>query len=184
MTKTCTSCGQTKQLDEFEFIEKKNCWRNVCKMCRSDYLRNWRQKNKSKTLEYSRIKHEKLKDDPNYKIARLCRTRIWDSLKAYKNKKTHKTLDLVGLDVDSLRKYLESLFEPGMSWDNHGTKWHIDHIRPCASFDLSQPEELKACFHFTNLQPLWAFDNLSKGSRWSCSEGHDHRSTKQPQSPK
>jgi hypothetical protein len=52
-----------------------------------------------------------------------------------------------------------------MSWDNHGKHgWHIDHIRPCASFDFSDPEQQQQCFHYSNLQPLWAGDNLSKGS--------------------
>ena len=53
-----------------------------------------------------------------------------------------------------------------MTWKNWGVKgWHLDHIIPCASFDLSLPEEQKKCFHYTNLQPLWAEDNLSKGSK-------------------
>ena len=52
-----------------------------------------------------------------------------------------------------------------MSWGNYG-KWHVDHIRPCASFNLVNEEEQKKCFHYTNLQPLWAKDNLSKGSKY------------------
>jgi hypothetical protein len=51
-----------------------------------------------------------------------------------------------------------------MTFDNFG-KWHIDHIIPCASFDLTKPEQQRQCFHYTNLQPLWAFENLSKGSK-------------------
>ncbi len=63
-----------------------------------------------------------------------------------------------------MKKYLEGKFTEGMTWENHGT-WHIDHRRPICSFNLLDEEEQKKCFHYTNLQPLWATDNLSKGGR-------------------
>lgn len=77
--------------------------------------------------------------------------------------KGHK-LELLGCSVEALKSHLEKLFTSGMSWTNYG-KWHIDHKRPCDSFDLSDPLQQKVCFHYTNLQPLWAFDNLSKGAK-------------------
>ena len=51
-----------------------------------------------------------------------------------------------------------------MTWQNYGDGWHIDHIHPCAAFDLTDPEQQKACFHWSNLQPLWAIDNFRKSS--------------------
>jgi len=54
-----------------------------------------------------------------------------------------------------------------MTWSNYGKGWHIDHIKPCASFDLSNPEQQKICFHYTNLQPLWAIDNIKKGAKFT-----------------
>ena len=60
--------------------------------------------------------------------------------------------------------YLQGKFKEGMHWNNLG-KWHIDHIRPCASFDLTDPEQQKQCFHYTNLQPLWAAENIRKGAK-------------------
>ena len=74
-------------------------------------------------------------------------------------------MELTGCSKDELFKYLESKFIEDMTWDNYG-KWHIDHIRPCASFNLENSEEQIECFHYTNLQPLWAKDNISKGSKY------------------
>ena len=75
-----------------------------------------------------------------------------------------KSRQLLGCSFETARKHIESLFKPGMSWNNYG-KWHMDHIIPCASFDLRCPVQQLACCHYTNLQPLWAFDNMSKGSQ-------------------
>jgi hypothetical protein len=73
----------------------------------------------------------------------------------------------LGCDVITFKKYLESQFKEGMNWNNYGRKgWHIDHIRPCSNFDLSNLEQQKQCFHYTNLQPLWWKDNLIKSSKY------------------
>jgi hypothetical protein len=97
------------------------------------------------------------------KIASNLRNRINLALRG-KNK-SESTMRLLGCTIPELFAHLESQFSAGMSWDNHGKHgWHIDHIRPCASFDFSDPEQQQQCFHYSNLQPLWAGDNLSKGS--------------------
>ena len=76
------------------------------------------------------------------------------------------TMELLGTDIETARLHLENQFKENMSWDNHGNYgWHIDHIIPCASFDLTDIEQQKKCFNYTNLQPLWAKDNMSKGSK-------------------
>ena len=82
-------------------------------------------------------------------------------------KKLDKTLSLTGLMLPDLKNYIESKFTEGMSWGVFRKNIHIDHIRPCASFDLTDPEQQKQCFHFTNLQQLWAADNLRKGDSWT-----------------
>lgn len=78
--------------------------------------------------------------------------------------RNESSLSLIGCDIVTFKTHLEQQFVLGMNWNNYG-KWHIDHKIPCASFDLSKPEEQKKCFHFTNLQPLWARDNLVKGCK-------------------
>jgi hypothetical protein len=80
--------------------------------------------------------------------------------------KTVSASELVGCTVEQLRSHIEHQFIDGMSWLNHGIDgWHVDHIKPCASFDLSDINQQRECFHYTNLQPLWAIDNLRKGSK-------------------
>ncbi len=79
--------------------------------------------------------------------------------------KSSSMLNLLGCTLIELRVHLEQKFARGMTWDNYGQfGWHMDHIKCCASFDLTDPEQQKKCFHYTNLQPLWWKDNLSKGS--------------------
>ena len=99
--------------------------------------------------------------DPAYHMLRRLRCRLRAATKA---NKCASTLELTGCTSQQLRGHLESQFHDGMTWDNRH-KWHIDHIRPCAAFDLTDESEQRACFHYSNLQPLWARDNLSKGSR-------------------
>lgn len=91
--------------------------------------------------------------------------RIRNALKG--KTKSESTLKLLGCPIYEFRKHLESQFTKGMNWSNYGYYgWHIDHIRPCARFDLSKPEEQQKCFHYTNLQPLWKEDNQSKGKKY------------------
>jgi hypothetical protein len=82
------------------------------------------------------------------------------------NSKFGSTLTLLGCSIAFVKKHLEKQFKPGMTWKNHSQfGWHIDHIYPCASFDLSKPEEQQFCFHWSNLQPLWWYDNLEKRAK-------------------
>lgn len=70
---------------------------------------------------------------------------------------------MTGLTIEELKIYLESKFQEGMNWSNYGMHgWHVDHIKPCSKFDLSDPDQQRKCFHYTNLQPLWAKENKVK----------------------
>ncbi len=118
---------------------------------------------------------EKLKNNPGFKLRHNLSTRIQRALKNQSTKRLYKYNELLGCTIQEAREHLEKQFQPGMTWENHGLRgWHIDHIKSCASFDLTDPDQQKACFHYTNLQPLWAFDNLSKGAKntvkWNTKE--------------
>jgi len=99
----------------------------------------------------------------NHKIALNLRRRIHKVLRGHS--KSSETIHLLGCSIPDFRIYLESKFDSGMTWKNYGRAWHIDHIIPCAIFDLSRPEHQKRCFHFANLQPLRAKDNQLKRDR-------------------
>jgi hypothetical protein len=133
-------------------IEKKrSIWRTY-------YYKN------SKKLNQNKIKYrnEVYAKDPYFRLYTCIRTRINKVIK--NNIKCKSTIDLLGIDIKGLWKHLKSKFKPGMTKENHGL-WHIDHIIPCASFDLTKKKQQVKCFHYTNLQPLWAYQNLSKGAK-------------------
>lgn len=137
-------------------------YRNKCILRSKQYRTN--PKNKEKINLWRRYFKEKNKNNQAYKILRNLRGRLRFVLKG--KRKLQHTMDLIGCSREDLVNHLQSQFIDGMSWKNYGIDgWHIDHIVPCAKFNLSKLEEQKKCFHYTNLQPLWASDNLSKGSK-------------------
>jgi len=115
--------------------------------------------------EYDR---KKTREDINFKISKNLRARIWQAIfRPDKNyKKWFPFKDVLGCSKEFFKLYLESKFTKGMSWDNYGYYgWHIDHIKPVSSFNLTDSEQQKLCFHYTNLQPLWQHDNQTKSKK-------------------
>ena len=104
----------------------------------------------------------KVRNDVLYRLCTLYRTRIYNFLSKKNITKKNSTTELVGCSKIELKKYIESFFDNGMSWDNYG-EWHIDHIIPLSSAE-NEEDVYKLC-HYTNLQPLWAKDNLSKSNK-------------------
>jgi signal recognition particle GTPase len=144
-----------------------------------EYYKSNIAKIKKRVKEFNKIHKEiinkrrqnKLKNDIYFKLECILRDRLNKVLKT-KSKSNH-TFILLSCSVNFLKQHLEKQFQKGMNWKNYGTgwhgkgmrEWHVDHIKPCASFDLSKPSEQKKCFHYTNLQPLWAKDNLRKSDK-------------------
>ncbi len=115
---------------------------------------------------YWRASYQRRLLEPEFRIRRTLAARIREAIKRAARlgaicKKSSATTDLLGCGIPEVIGWLERQFKPKMSWDNFGD-WQIDHKRPCAAFDLSNPDQQRKCFHFTNLQPLWKQENLSK----------------------
>jgi hypothetical protein len=121
--------------------------------------RNYYLNNKEKENEYSK---ERRKYDIIFNLKCNIRSRIYFYLKKNKISKNNKTFDIVGCTPEFLKKHLEKKFIDGMTWENQG-EWHIDHIIPLSS--AKTEEELYKLCYYSNLQPLWAGDNLSKGNK-------------------
>ncbi len=154
-----------------ERLKKQKEYNNKNKLQKKEYDKFYRKKNKQIITKKDKIRKTHLrKTNKNFRLLSNLRRRIHSALQGIN--KSKRTLKLLGCSINELRKYLESQFVEGMSWDNHGRgcdgkgleEWHIDHIKPCSKFDLSKKSEQLKCFNFTNLQPLWAEENLRKGN--------------------
>lgn len=120
------------------------------------YTKKWFYDNKEYINEFNRKKYF---ENTIFKIKITLRNTLNKKLK---NKKTTSSIKLLGCSVEYLKQHLESQFKPEMTWENHGTIWEIDHIKPCASFDLTKLEEQEKCFNYTNLQPLFKTTEIAK----------------------
>jgi hypothetical protein len=142
-----------------EVIKYKTEWR------KKNWDKVYKQRKESGYCKRSRKKwyHNRGKFNINWVISERIRSRVRNVLNG--KVKSKSTLELLGCSIDDLKNHLQSKFYANMSWENYGSYWHIDHIRACASFNLQNEEEQKICFHYSNLQPLTAKDNIIKGAR-------------------
>jgi hypothetical protein len=180
--KTCTKCLITKERACFSagtgYRDGKHSW---CKACVSIVGAKWRLENKeiliARAREWSRKNIERRREvrrnwqkkhrplrTPAEILQDNIRAKVWAQLKG--QKRGRSTFALLGYSPEDLRKHLESLFRPGMTWENYG-EWHMDHRKPKALFDVKSPDDpaLKECWALSNLQPLWATENCSKQDR-------------------
>ena len=119
----------------------------------------WKKDNPAKFAAHRR---KYLRNSPRARIANNSRDRIRRMIGA-QGKGRGRSHRLIGCNADTLCLILESKFELGMTWGNYGSAWHVDHIIPLAAYDLTDPEQQREAFHYTNLQPMWAHENMAKG---------------------
>jgi hypothetical protein len=161
-------------LTEYRTIDKacKNAWREAAKVRRLEHAEQILQQRRQAIIARYRWQ---LDNNPACKLKhylrKSIRSRIQRAAISVGKKSRSRLFPLVGCSITHLMRYIEQRFKPGMAWNNYGRVWHIDHIRPCSSFNLLKPSEQKKCFHYTNLQPLFAQENLSKNrKRWRQDE--------------
>lgn len=169
----CYHRNREKYLPNCFINATKYYWKNKVQVLA--YRKSWAQKNRERSNAIKKAwdlrnpsykadrKRKRWATDPTFRLKCNLRSRVNKALKG--KCKSETTLKMLGCGVEDLWIYLESKFKTGMTRTNYGTVWHVDHIMPCAIFDLSKPEHIKRCFHFSNLQPLFAEDNHRKGAK-------------------
>ena len=176
--KTCVKMYRMQHKEDRKLYIEKN--KEKFQQYNTEYGTKWRIDNNNKQKEYFKQYYQKNKEKINermkdkrinnsqFQIANNLRSRLGKALNGIC--KSAKTLQLLGCTIHDLKYHLESKFTSGMNWYNYGRRcntitWEIDHIIPCSYFDLTNPNEQKKCFHYSNLQPLWASDNVRKSNK-------------------
>lgn len=151
-----------KNLDKYKENSKKKRQNPEFRKKVREWAQIWRDKNRDKVrLKHNQYCQKKKKEDPKFKLKTILRNRLLSVIRH--NLKAGSAVKDLGCNIDELKIYLESKFKPGMTWKNHGLYgWHLDHIIPLSKFDLNNRDELLKACHYTNLQPLWAKENLIK----------------------
>lgn len=193
MIKICRLCLKEKDLSRFYFRNDTKKYRGLCKECISkkqskyrklnwiavrngkyrwqknnpekirEIMKRYYEKNKVKIKEYTKI--YKRNRTLEQRLKDCIRKRIWSALRGY-TKAKKSTLEELGVNsIEEFKNYIQNQFQEGMSWKNYGKEWHIDHIVPCSYWDLNKKEERYLCFHYKNLQPMWAKENRIKSDK-------------------
>lgn len=191
--KNCSRCFLSKEYCEFsKKTASKDGYKSHCKNCEKlDRMKNFqrdkelkqrwislnKERDRSNKQKYNIANKEKiaiylaayrrnyefnrLNNDIQHKLRNRLRSRLHSSFV-----KTGSTVGFLGCSLEDLKIHLESKFQLGMTWENWSRfGWHIDHIKPLSSFDLTNEDQLRIACHYTNLQPLWAKDNLKKSNK-------------------
>jgi len=178
--KKCSKCKLEKEINNFvKDKNRKDGYYPQCKECNLEYAKAYYLKNKNKInkrhrhnnkiyhakpenkIKRQKRENQRYKTDINWRLTNILRSRIRSAIK--NNQKSGSAISDLGCSIEKFKLWIEMNWKDGMTWDNHGLYgWHIDHIIPLSLFNLSIREEFLKASHFTNLQPLWAKDNLIK----------------------
>lgn len=171
MNKFCSKCKISKpSLDFSKCSKSKSGLQSQCKSCKITSVKmspSYNDKEYRRSIESTEHRKEYKKEyHHKTKLARNISRRIRQSLND--SRKSVSWTTLVDFTKEELKIHLESLFLEGMTWDNYGSVWHIDHIIPISRFNISSPycDDFKLCWSLNNLQPLFAIDNLKKSNKY------------------
>lgn len=157
--KECSDCGKQKSLDKFTFRKDTNAYRNQCTKCRNAYMRIIKKQEKHKLKQNMRAQ-ERRKTDMCFLINQRLRARLTKVLKSQNTERLATPYELLGCSVNEFKEYIGKKFTGDMSWELKN--FDLDHIIPCAFFDLTDIHQQKKCFHYSNFQPLKPDANNAK----------------------
>lgn len=161
--KICSVCFKEKTLDNYYIAKCKGKIRSECKLCCSLMRKNHYQKNKDNIIQQSaNYKKEKIKNNPLFKLEVRLRARIYSAFVSQSTSKTERTWKYIGCSPKFFQEWIEFQLYDGMTMDNYGKFWHIDHVKPCSSYNLTEQLEIEKCFNWKNLRPLLASKNHIK----------------------
>lgn len=160
----CSVCGGGYKRKSLKGIKSAKTCSDECrnKSCKTPYLI---RKTQPAYIKYSA---ETRKQCIQWRLAKRLRNRMREMLDGCKHE---SALKLLGCSIEDFKLHIQSQFTKGMAWNNYGD-WHIDHILPCASFDLQNENHRKMCFHYSNMRPLWKIENQMKGDRITIKQGN------------
>jgi hypothetical protein len=174
--KMCKHCGITKPFGEMVVCKKStNGVGAFCRLCHNARAVNWRDSNPDNMVASRKRRYGKIKGDPALYISMRIRDRIGKVIKRHGTglNVSGSRMQYLGCTGQQVKEHLEAQFDDSMTWSNYGTYWHVDHIRPLASYDMNIMADRKHAFHYTNLQPLEAMENMRKGDRWEPCVSHN-----------
>jgi hypothetical protein len=190
----CRICKIDKSLDNFyKTTRHKSGYETRCKSCKNEYItknitpkhreyyreytKKWMKDNLDRKQEYEKqYWKSKYKKDINFTLRHLLRSHFYRLIN--KNNKNKNINDLIGCDIEQLKQHLESQFKPEMNWNNHKIIWEIDHIKPISLFNLTDIEQQKQCFHYTNLQPLFKTTEIAESLGYINETGNRNKNNK------
>jgi hypothetical protein len=171
LLKVCSKCFIEKPHTQYRINRKStDNITHICLECLP--TNNWTKKKqqlsekkyRENNPEKMREKYKKQGNNVNRRIRNSIHQYIRAIFQKNTREKTYNTFTYIGCDIQFFKNWLEFQFSDGMTWDNYG-EWHMDHVIPCSTFDLSNDNEIKECFNWKNYQPLWKKDNLVKSNK-------------------
>jgi hypothetical protein len=160
-----------------KLLAKQSTWNERNRERIREAKKSWNKRNPEKLKQYDRTKYLRnpkaayarqkryYARNINARLSRLLRCRIKAAIRLQDGSRATHSMDLIGCSIAHFRQHLESQFLPGMSWENYGKAWHIEHRVPCSAFNLADPEQQKLAFSYHNCQPLWKEQNLAKSDK-------------------
>jgi hypothetical protein len=167
LNKVCSICNIDKSIDNYyKSYRHKDGYFKWCNKCHEIKVKNKGNNKKIKrTPEYMREYNKNRFSNIEYMLKHAMRSNLHSYLrKDLKCSKQSTTIKYLGCSIEFLKKWFEYNFDKNMSWNNRGLYWHIDHIKPCSSFDLTIQIDIYDCYNWSNLRPLERFENINKSN--------------------